>query len=199
MISDYSILGIEEKNDISKIKAAFRKRVKELHPDITKDEESIKNHILYIQVCNAYNRLSPQTKVNINKVKDYKEEKVNLTNKDIVQHNDPAYVYYKNGMKYFMEIHPSQWNPKRRYKKIKSIEFDQYQEQMKNKVIELAKLFPKAYYNFSIVFHEYPESNWAYDAKVKMNIIEERTKLYMKIIESFDLWNLKGRKDKTKE
>ena len=62
-------------------------------------------------------------------------------------------------------------------------------------LIELSKLFPKAYYNFSIVFHEYPESYWAFDAKEKMNIIEERTKLYIKIIESFDLWNLKKRKE----
>jgi outer membrane protein assembly factor BamD (BamD/ComL family) len=49
----------------------------------------------------------------------------------------------------------------------------------------LVKLFPRAYYYFSIVVHEYPHSVWFQDAREKMTLIEERTTRYRKIIESF--------------
>ncbi len=58
-------------------------------------------------------------------------------------------------------------------------------EKIKTKVKELVKLFPRAYYYFSIVAHEYPDSVWFADAIDKMTIIEERTIMYKKIIESF--------------
>jgi hypothetical protein len=58
-------------------------------------------------------------------------------------------------------------------------------EKVKSKVSELVKLFPKAYYYFSLVVHEYPESVWYQDARDKMTLIEERTIMYKKIIESF--------------
>ena len=56
---------------------------------------------------------------------------------------------------------------------------------IQNKVRNLVKLFPKAYYYFSIVIHEYPDSVWFHDSKEKMSLIEERTVRYKKIIESF--------------
>ena len=46
--------------------------------------------------------------------------------------------------------------------------------------------FPKAYYYFSIVVHEYPESDWAFDAREKLGLIEARIGMYRKILESFD-------------
>ena len=57
------------------------------------------------------------------------------------------------------------------------------------KVKELVSLFPKAYYYFSIVVHDYPNSVWVNDSKEKMEAIEKRMKIYKKIIESFIAWN----------
>ena len=53
----------------------------------------------------------------------------------------------------------------------------------------MVNLFPKAYYYFSIVVHDYPRSVWVNDSKEKMIIIEKRMKTYKKIIESFITWN----------
>jgi outer membrane protein assembly factor BamD (BamD/ComL family) len=56
--------------------------------------------------------------------------------------------------------------------------------------MELVGLFPRAYYYFSIVVHEYPKSEWYDDAREKMELIETRIGMYKKIIESFTTWNI---------
>ena len=70
---------------------------------------------------------------------------------------------------------------------ISPLEEDEIQKR-KAKVMELIKLFPRAYYYFSIVAHEYPNSPWNADALDKMKMIEDRTRIYMKILESFHVW-----------
>jgi len=108
----------------------------------------------------------------------------------MVSHNDPAYVFYRSGMVQFMKIHPSQWNvDSSRMLNTRIGEYDQEQEVIRNRILALVKLFPKAYYYFSLVVHEYPDSPWAFDALDKMRMIEERTRRYRKIIESFSTWN----------
>lgn len=69
-----------------------------------------------------------------------------------------------------------------------SYQWKKRHEEKRAKVMELIKLFPKAYYYFSIVVHEYPDSPWNADALEKMKLIEDRTRIYMKILESFDAW-----------
>ena len=104
----------------------------------------------------------------------------------VVKHKDPAYVFYKTAMTHYMKIHPSQWSieTKQILEKPNPLK-EKELEKIKEKVKNLVKLFPKAYYNFSIVVHEYPDSVWYQDSKEKMTLIEERTIRYRKIIESF--------------
>jgi hypothetical protein len=189
MISDYKILGIDETNDLAIIKSAFRKRIKELHPDVTKIDDDFQKHLLFVETCNAYNRLIGKEKESI--IGNIKKTSYSNIRTNIALHSDQAFVFYRNGIKYFSKIHPFQWNiDTTRMLNTRIAGQDEEQEIIKNKVLSLAKLFPKAYYYFSIVVHEYPESEWAYDAKKKMNIIENRTTMYKKIIESFSTWNV---------
>jgi outer membrane protein assembly factor BamD (BamD/ComL family) len=85
-----------------------------------------------------------------------------------------------------MKIHPSQWSveTKQILEKPSPLKEEEL-EKIKDKVRNLVKLFPKAYYYFSIVVQEYPSSVWFQDSKEKMALIEERTIRYEKIIESF--------------
>jgi hypothetical protein len=188
MISDFDILGIRETTDISIIKGAYRRRLKELHPDVSKEEDSFERHVLFVEVCQAYKRLMGQKREPIEKKA---EPKTNTKASGMVLHSDPSYVFYKNGMKQFMKIHPSQWNiDTNGMLNTKIAGDDKEQEIIRGRVLGLVKLFPKAYYYFSIVVHEYPDSIWAYDAQEKMVIIEDRTRMYKKIIESFSTWNV---------
>jgi hypothetical protein len=187
MITDFHILGIEETSDPQLIKQAYRKRVKETHPDYSSEKDSIKNHLLFIQINQAYNRLikhNGQIKSNI-----IPPAQTSAPQDSIQRHQDPAYVFYKTGMKFFMKIHPSQWNPQKNLSdaNVPPMEEEERQER-KAKVMELIKLFPKAYYYFSIVAHEYPDSPWNADSLEKMKMIEDRTRIYMKILESFNAW-----------
>lgn len=183
MLSDYAILKIPENSDLKTIKEAYRNIVKEIHPDVS--ENTFEKHILFIQISKAYERLIKKFKNN--KTGSIKKKQPAFSGeKSITGHKDPAYVFYKTGMNYFMKIHPSQWQietqsimEKPGLKDLEEL------EKIKSKVKDLVKLFPKAYYYFSIVVQEYPESIWFHDAREKMTIIEERTIMYKKIIESF--------------
>ena len=194
MLSDFKLLGIPETSDIAVIKNAYRRRVKEIHPDTAGQTDPLKNHLLFIQINHAYKRLLNQTKTDRgNKVR---VAGTSTTNNAITAHKDPAYVFYKTGMKYFMRIHPSQWNLETQGRLNTPIPGqEQDQEKIRAKVRELTRSFPKAYYYFSMVAHEYPDSSWAADSQAKMTLIEERTLRYKKIIESFGTQKKNSRRD----
>ena len=185
MLTDYDILHISETKDISAIRRAYRKIVKEIHPDVSSESDLIKNHLLFIQINRAYQRLIGQLK-NQDALVDETSRSSSYDNDAVVRHKDPAYVFYKTAMTYFMKIHPSQWSVETRkiLENLSPLKEEEL-EKIKDKVRNLVKLFPKAYYYFSIVVHEYPNSVWFQDAKEKMALIEERTIRYKKIIESF--------------
>ena len=185
MLTDYDILHISETRDISEIRKAYRKIVKEIHPDVSNESDLLKNHLLCIQINRAYERLIGQVG-NQDTLVDKSPSGVSSDNDAVVKHKDPAYVFYKTAMTQFMKIHPSQWSVESRQILEKPSPLKEEElERIKDKVRNLVKLFPKAYYYFSIVVHEYPNSVWFQDSKDKMALIEERTVRYKKIIESF--------------
>ncbi|RPJ05118.1 MAG: hypothetical protein EHM28_12760 [Spirochaetaceae bacterium] len=192
MQTDNEILGITEGAGQAEIRDAYRKIVKEIHPDVAREKDVLKNHLQFIRVNQAYGRLlkgsaRKSRSIQTDKTTRYAEAAPVMTGiAGIVRHKDPAYAFYKTAMNCFMKIHPSQWNidvkqilsnPHPGQKK----ELEMVQEKVRN----LVKLFPRAYYYFSIVANEYPESVWCRDASEKMLLIEERTIRYRKIIESF--------------
>jgi hypothetical protein len=193
MISDFELLGIKETSDFSEIKKAYHQKSKSLHPDTTNNIENIQNHYHFVEVCKAYERLCKRIKLNIetNKINKNEVETNSIGSKSIISHKDPAYVYYKTAIKYFEQIHPSKWKTSARNAIITKIPGDEkIQLEVQKKVIELVSYFPKAYYYFSIVVHEYPDSVWFSDSKDKLGLIEERMKRYKTIIESFKNWNV---------
>ena len=185
MLTDYDILRIDETRDISVIRKAYRKIVKEIHPDVSNESDLLKNHLLFIQINGAYQRLTAQS-ANQDTRSDETPEGGSNEDDSVVHHKDPAYVFYKTAMIHFMKIHPSQWSMETRQILEKPGPSQQEElERIKAKVRNLVKLFPKAYYYFSIVVHEYSDSVWFEDSREKMALIEERTVRYKKIIESF--------------
>ncbi len=183
MISDFQVLGIETTTDLALIKAAYRKRVKQLHPDTADCSlsagQKARNSLLMVEVCKAYRRLLSVTDTAQNKARVNSSPVANKSSarhssarsrSALIRHGDPAYVYYKKGITLFYRIHPSQWT----------------KGEERETVLALASLFPRAYHFFTLVADQYPESVWAQDAVDKMALIEERMRLYKNIIESFD-------------
>ncbi len=188
MISDFTILGIPETEDITIIKRAFRARVKELHPDVADATVEITNHYKFVAVCNAYERITTNKKANIKNTPSGISQRA--FEGGILQHKDPSYAYYKTACKYYELVHPSHWNVDQSITiNGKTNDEKTLQKETLSRVKELVSLFPKAYYYFSVVVHEYPESVWVHDSREKMEIIEKRMVRYRKIIESFITWN----------
>jgi hypothetical protein len=184
MISDFQVLGIEETNDIEVIKAAFRKRAKEVHPDNTKEEDQIKNHLLFIKINQAYRRLLGEVAFSP-EITHAKVESIN-SKQDIIKHKDPAYVYYKMGISILNKIHPREWNKDNSLLPTRALKNNEEDRINQLKIVkDLFSQFPRAYHYFSTVVHEYPDSLWVNDAMDKMKTIEDRTKQYIKIIDSF--------------
>jgi hypothetical protein len=195
MIGDFAILGIEETDEVAAIKKAFRKRVKELHHDLSGGDDPLRRHSSFVALCDAYARLlgrnppapsaPPRRGAGAAPGGGIADDRVPAA------YSDPAYAFYKAGMRHFMKIHPSQWSlDTRRMLNTRIAGNDEDQEIIKRKVMDLVALFPKAYYYFGIVVHEYPESEWAFDSREKMGKIEERIGMYRRIIESFSSWNV---------
>lgn len=206
MISDFQILGIEETDDRAAIKRAYRRRAKQLHPDTADSGVLVNNHFLFVEVCKAYGRLTgrapakgsaagdavarPVAKAGARTVSPTAAQPAAPTaSAGVIKHADPAYVYYKNGITIFGKIHPSEWKRRGRVGLSDVVDFDEAdQREAQRKVMELVALFPKAYWFFSVVANEYPESPWAADARDKMALIEGRMVRYKSIIESFSSW-----------
>ncbi len=218
MISDCRILGIPETENLALIKAAFRRRAKELHPDTAAEDGSLSNHYLFVELCAAYDRLlarfagpsrekheaaapSPASRPGaVGPLGSPPRGTPPLgSSSALTCHADPAYVYYRSGVKILSRIHPSQWNiDTSRMLNIKIVDDDKEQELIKKKVMDLVSLFPKAYYYFGLVVHEYPDSIWRGDSEDKLRLIEERIWRYRNIIESFTVWNDMEKRKKEK-
>jgi hypothetical protein len=214
MVSDFDVIGIPPTTDLSAIKDAYRRRVMEVHPDHSSEEDAFKNHLRFIQINQAYRRLKasiPSIARNGPKASPAPRPKPVFTPQAPLAeapartaapgtstlpalHRDPAYVLYKAATRYFEQIHPGKWNldATRQLNRPFTPEDAQDQEEMRAIVKSLTGLFPKAYYYYSLVVNEHPESVWAPDSLEKMSLIEKRTKLYGKILESFGVWVKSG-------
>lgn len=191
-------MGIEETDDAAAIKRAYRRRAKQLHPDTADAEILVTNHFPFVEVCKAYARLMARAKAGpavgdapAASVAPARERNtvVRPAGTAVVKHADPAYAYYKSGITIFGKIHPSEWKSRSRSTLSEAVGFDEEnQKEARRKVMGLVALFPKAYWYFSVVANEYPESPWAADARDKMKLIEERMVRYRSIIESFSSW-----------
>jgi DnaJ-class molecular chaperone len=94
MITDFQILGIEETSDPHIIKNAYRKRVKETHPDNSTEKDMLKNHLLFIQINQAYQRL--RKNLMNSQPESFEVHNEESANNGIVKHQDPRLCILQN-------------------------------------------------------------------------------------------------------
>ncbi len=176
-MDDFGLLGIPPTRDRGLVKKAFRARAKELHPDLAPSrpgEDPIERHLRFAALNQAYGRVLSTLSALPESPPAAPPE---------AARGDPAYALYRKGMDCFMAIHPSAWY---------SID-EAKDEELRARVRELIRLFPRAYYFFSLVASEFPDSPWAPDARDKIAAIERRTPSYERIAESFGAYRRAGR------
>jgi len=144
---------MEKEKYIHKLKLLIKK----YHPDLCKD--------VYLE--KMYNEITIKLNEKLNQIR---------TGNDIDK-NAQSYRYYKLGIKFYKNIHPNKF-----YKRNDDGTFEpkKYEEQLKllNKIFIS---FNTAEYYFTKVITEYPESEWAEDAKEKIKLLKKLFKSYENI------------------
>jgi hypothetical protein len=152
----------------------LKQLIKKYHPDLCKDEYLEKT---YNEITILLNNKLNQIKTG-GKNQDIVSENYNYTNKSennsLIKINDQSYAYYKEGIKYYKNIHPDQFYKR---KEDKTYEPKTYEEQLKilNKIFIS---FNTAEYYFKKVIMEYPESEWVNDSKEKIRLLKKLYKSY---------------------
>jgi hypothetical protein len=156
----------------------LKQLIKKYHPDLCQDK--------YLE--KEYNEITIKLNNKLNQIRNgnNKEEKAVFGNymninsfnyKSLIKNTNQSYVYYKLGIKNYKNIHPNQF-----YKRNndKTYEPKAYEEQIKvlNKIYVS---FNSAEYYFTKVITEYPESEWANDAKDKIKLLKKLYKSYEKM------------------
>ena len=129
----------------------LKQLIKKYHPDLCNDTDSEK----------MYNEITIKLNSKLNQLRT----------------ENQSYEYYKWGIKYYKNIHPDQF-----YKTNVDGTFETktYKEQLYilNKIFIS---FNSAEYYFTKLAAEYPESEWAYDAKEKLKLLKKLYKSYENI------------------
>ena len=151
----------------------LKQLIKKYHPDLCKDEflEREYNEIT-IKLNTKLNQIKNGDKLNKNTVRE--DNKNYPPNNSLINIDNQSYLYYKLGIKYYQNIHPNYF-----YKRNTDKTFvpKTYKEQIKilNKIYVS---FNSAEYYFTKVIMEYPKSEWANDAKEKINLLKKLYKSY---------------------
>ena len=185
LLDDFKILGVEEGASMQEVHRAYIRRAKLLHPDLA-DYDPEKCHLAMIRINRAYERLKRMHGINPAPAvpaspPPHPEQK----HHGLLPHGDPAYVYYRRGYELYREVHPSKWVFMKR-RKVTLSGTAEWRARMLIGVKEAFRKLPGAYYYYSIVANEYPESPWAPDAREKMAWVERQTDRYRKILAYYE-------------
>jgi len=173
----FQILGVSPDANPDEIKKAYRKLVRENHPDLFPEAERPQRDMRMMQINEAYLQIKkflrePQTSRSPTPVK--KTDNVPAASSEIGLHNDPAYAYYKQGF-----IHYSRGvGGIMDREKNRKLTLDA--GGLKRTIYAL-KSFHTAHSYFLRVVREYPESIWKTDAEWKLKRIEGFNRIYRKI------------------
>ncbi len=149
MKTDYELLGIEQTDDLAAVRAAYRKAAKAVHPDLGSEDEAFRNHLLFIEITRAYERLAARLSGASAQPGGgpavARAGERHSGERGIVPHKDPAYAYYKTAMRCFARIHPSYWRlDVKNALEMPSPAREQELSRIQGRTRELLSLFPRA-------------------------------------------------------
>ncbi len=165
-------------------KEEFRKRykalVKKYHPDLAGDEEDRKRkEELMTRINRVYETL-----------KNKAVEAPGSERRATVQQNparknalrtvaEQDYVYYKMGVKHFMDIHPSTWNPS--WSMLSHVTSERELDKLLESIEYVHKCFYVAEHCFKTILEQFPASKWISDARDKYEELLKKKKRWERI------------------
>jgi len=147
----------------------LKKLIKKYHPDLCNDSYPEK---MYEEI----------TKILVNKLNEIKEN-VNLENSDSKEQvqgkkQEPDYVYYKLGIKYYKNIHPNQF-----YKRnADSTYITKPYDELKSILNNIYLSFNISEFYFNKIINEYPHSPYYEDSAAKIKLLKKLYASYKDIV-----------------
>ena len=187
MIESYrAVFSLPEDYTPAELKTAYRKLVKQNHPDMFPDlNRKNLQEIIMVRINLAYERL----KSYIEK-RNSVESAAGLSTGSAAgrKASDLSYRYYRKGLDYL-----SKAVTKKHHRimvtlgssSFACVNIEQFSDaEIKRSYIESFNLFALAEKNFSAVLEKYPDSIWAHDAGNKMKELQKFYSLYHRILEN---------------
>ena len=147
-------------NKIEYIKQ-LKRLIKKYHPDL--------NNNSYLE--STYNEI---TKILVNKLNEIKTNNCEI---EIKKTNKQDYLYYKSGIKYYMNIHPNKFYTRNADSTFKTKPYDELVSVL-NKIY---LSFNTAEYYFNKIIKEYSQSPYYEDSKAKIKLLKKLYKSYENI------------------
>lgn len=194
----YKVLNISPEDNLEQVKKAYRKLMKENHPDFFPEEKQELQKLKTIQINEAYKRILDTFKDKTDKVKNpsiktyTQNETTQKDNKTVGFHKDLSYVYYKRGFENFSNAvnitnRKSGFNIDTNFKMTNSQFSKFYSEPMAvKKFTDSLRFLRVAETYFSKVVSEYPNSIWVKDSEEKIERIEYFYELYNTILKNVE-------------
>lgn len=176
MNPEYEILGITGELTFDNLKRAYRSRVKELHPDVKRNDDIHSANARMVLTIDAYETL-------LRELQDGRDIPID---RKAGPADDPAFELYKRGIELFQSVHPSKW--KRVTFKSLFAQSESDDTDAAGTIEILARLMGnlgEAKYCFTRLINEYPGSVWAIDAQDKLGEIGRMDERYHRILESY--------------
>lgn len=187
MIESYrGLFSLPENYTLDELKSAYRKQVKENHPDKFTDV-SRKNlqEIIMVRINLAYERLEDHIE---KRNSGGSAEGLTRETSEGRKSADLSYQYYRKGLDFL-----SKAVTKKNHRvmvtlggsSFSCVNIGQFSDaEIKRSYIESFNLFALAEKNFSTVLDKFPDSIWAHDTKNKMKELEKFYSLYQRILDN---------------
>jgi len=143
----------------------LKQLIKKYHPDLCDNS--------YLE--SMYNEI---TKILVNKLNDVKINHNNCKEIKLNKNKEQDYILYRNGIKYYKNIHPNKF-----YKKSSNSTFETKKyDELVSALNKIYLSFNIAEYFFKMIIEKYPQSPYFEDSKSKTDLLKKLYKSYENIV-----------------
>lgn len=183
----YAVLGLAAGASQADVKAAYRRRAKEEHPDLFAPAERPRQQLRMMELNEAYMQLLADAQDAAADPDSGSSGHVDPARRSAAPYpglrvrrgggrGDPSYDLYRQGYEYLGRAR-ALMNPRR------NLDEDELKRMKLRSALEALRLTRHAYRYFLNVITGYPTSPWADDALEQMEHIESISKIYQRMCE----------------
>lgn len=182
MVTDvwHALLGVDATATLADVKAAYHQAAKRHHPDLFPTSERNRREQEMMKINEAYLRLVSATVRGVEPPAQTRPERPGMGT-DVGSLRDPAYVYYKQGFRYYGLGATQLYRKDPAVMRRQLAELRTCNPHLLDLALRALTCFERAHGYFRTVVEQYPQSIWARDARYKLRRIRRFNAIYHRI------------------